>query len=238
MLRLINIEAYYDSLQALHGVSLHVGEGEIVALIGANGAGKTTLLNTIAGLLPTPYGRILFYNQDISTLTTPKRVSLGISLVPEGRDLFSDMSVEENLLLGADGMRKRLSPTSVEEKFQMVFQLFPVLFDRRGQIARTLSGGEQQMLAIARALMASPKLLLLDEPSTGLAPMLVREMFHKIAELKRAGTTILLAEQNVKMALNLADRGYVLETGRIVLQGTRAELLANRRVQQAYLGRD
>ncbi|RKY64437.1 MAG: ABC transporter ATP-binding protein [Candidatus Latescibacterota bacterium] len=238
MLRLINIEAYYDSLQALHGVSLHVGEGEIVALIGANGAGKTTLLNTIAGLLPTPYGRILFYNQDISTLTTPKRVSLGISLVPEGRDLFSDMSVEENLLLGADGMRKRLSPTSVEEKFQMVFQLFPVLFDRRGQIARTLSGGEQQMLAIARALMGSPKLLLLDEPSTGLAPMLVREMFHKIAELKRAGTTILLAEQNVKMALNLADRGYVLETGRIVLQGTRAELLANRRVQQAYLGRD
>ncbi len=238
MLRLINIEAYYDSLQALHGVSLHVGEGEIVALIGANGAGKTTLLKTIAGLLPTPYGRILFYNQDISTLTTPKRVSLGISLVPESRDLFSDMSVEENLLLGADGMRKRLSPTSVEEKFQMVFQLFPVLFDRRGQIARTLSGGEQQMLAIARALMASPKLLLLDEPSTGLAPMLVREMFHKIAELKRAGTTILLAEQNVKMALNLADRGYVLETGRIVLQGTRAELLANRRVQQAYLGRD
>lgn len=238
MLRLINIEAYYDSLQALHGVSLHVGEGEIVALIGANGAGKTTLLKTIAGLLPTPYGRILFYNQDISTLTTPKRVSLGISLVPEGRDLFSDMSVEENLLLGADGMRKRLSPTSVEEKFQMVFQLFPVLFDRRGQIARTLSGGEQQMLAIARALMGSPKLLLLDEPSTGLAPMLVREMFHKIAELKRAGTTILLAEQNVKMALNLADRGYVLETGRIVLQGTRAELLANRRVQQAYLGRD
>ncbi len=238
MLRLINIKAYYDSLQALHGVSLHVGEGEIVALIGANGAGKTTLLKTIAGLLPTAYGRMLFYDQDISRLTTPKRVSLGISLVPESRELFSDMSVEENLLLGADGMRKRLSPASVEEKFQMVFQLFPVLFDRRGQIARTLSGGEQQMLAIARALMASPKLLLLDEPSTGLAPMLVREMFHKIAELKRAGTTILLAEQNVKMALNLADRGYVLETGRIVLQGTRAELLANRRVQQAYLGRD
>jgi len=238
MLRLISIEAYYDSLQALHGVSIHVGEGEIVALIGANGAGKTTLLKTIAGLLPTPYGRILFHNQDISRLTTHKRVSLGISLVPEGRELFSDMSVEENLLLGADGMRKGLSPTSVEEKFQMVFQLFPVLFDRRGQIARTLSGGEQQMLAIARALMANPKLLLLDEPSTGLAPMLVREMFHKIAELKRAGTTILLAEQNVKMALNLADRGYVLETGRIVLQGTRAELLADRRVQQAYLGRD
>jgi branched-chain amino acid transport system ATP-binding protein len=206
-----------------------VAPGELVALVGANGAGKTTLLRAISGVQPTSGGQIRFDGQDLARLSARKRVQLGIVQVPEGRQVFGPMTVEDNLLLGAFA---RGTPGGLEP----VLAMFPVLADRRRQLAGTLSGGQQQMLAIARALMAAPKLLLLDEPSMGLAPRLVAEIFAQIADLKAKGTTILLVDQNARAALAIADRGYVMETGRVVLAGAAAELLRDSQVRQAYLG--
>jgi len=235
MLKVINLSTYYGVIRALNGISLHVDEGEIVTLIGANGAGKTTILKTIAGLLRPREGRILLHDKSIVGLTPAGIVSRGISLVPEGRELFGDMTVQDNLFLGA--YQRGKGQRELEGDFEDVFSMFPTLLERKKQRAKTLSGGEQQMLAIGRALMAQPKLLLLDEPSTGLAPLLVKEIFEKIVKLRESGTTMLLIEQNAKMALDIADRGYVLENGRITVQGTREQLVENERVKQAYLGR-
>jgi len=235
MLKVINLSTYYGAIRALNSISLHIDEGEIVTLIGANGAGKTTILKTIAGLLRPREGRILLRDKSIIGLPPAGIVSRGISLVPEGRELFGDMTVQDNLFLGA--YQRGKSQRELEGDFEDVFRMFPTLLERRRQRAKTLSGGEQQMLAIGRALMAQPKLLLLDEPSTGLAPLLVKEIFDKIVKLRESGTTILLIEQNAKMALDIADRGYVLENGRITVQGTREQLVENERVKQAYLGR-
>ena len=234
MLKVINLSTYYGAIRALNSISLHVDEGEIVTLIGANGAGKTTILRTIAGLTRPKEGRILLYDKNISTLSPARIVSRGISLVPEDRELFGDMTVQDNLFLGA--YQRGKSQKDLKDDFDNIFSIFPVLSERRNQRAKTLSGGEQQMLAIGRALMAQPKLLLLDEPSTGLAPLLVKEIFGKIIQLRQSGATILLIEQNAKMALDIADRGYVLENGKITLQGNRSELAENERVKQAYLG--
>jgi branched-chain amino acid transport system ATP-binding protein len=234
MLKVINLSTYYGAIRALNSVSLHVDEGEIVTLIGANGAGKTTILRTIAGLTRPKEGRILLYDKNISTLSPARIVSRGISLVPEDRELFGDMTVQDNLFMGAYQRGKRQK--DLKDDFDNIFSIFPVLSERRNQRAKTLSGGEQQMLAIGRALMAQPKLLLLDEPSTGLAPLLVKEIFSKIIQLRQSGATILLIEQNAKMALDIADRGYVLENGKITLQGTRDELAENEKVKRAYLG--
>lgn len=234
MLKIINLSTYYGAIRALTSVSLHVNEGEIVTLIGANGAGKTTILKTIAGILQPEEGRILLNDKNITGFAPSGIVSRGISLVPEGRELFGDMTVLDNLFLGAYQRGKKQK--ELREDFESIFDIFPVLSERREQRSKTLSGGEQQMLAIGRALMAHPKLLLLDEPSTGLAPLLVKEIFDKIVELRSSGTTILLVEQNAKKALDIADRGYVLENGKITLQGTRAQLIENEKVKQAYLG--
>jgi len=234
MLKVINLSTYYGAIRALNSVSLHVDEGEIVTLIGANGAGKTTILRTIAGLTRPREGRILLYDKTISNLSPARIVSRGISLVPEDRELFGDMTVQDNLFLGA--YQRGKNQKDLKDDFDNIFSIFPVLSERRNQRAKTLSGGEQQMLAIGRALMAQPKLLLLDEPSTGLAPLLVKEIFSKIIQLRQSGATILLIEQNAKMALDIADRGYVLENGKITLQGTRDELAENEKVKQAYLG--
>ena len=219
----------YGRIPALAGVDLRVAPGEFVALVGANGAGKTTLLRTISGVQPASNGSIIFDGKDLARLSARKRVQLGIVQVPEGRQVFGPMTVEDNLLLGAfaRGPREGLEP---------VLAMFPALAERRRQLAGTLSGGQQQMLAIARALMAQPRLLLLDEPSMGLAPRLVAEIFAQITLLKAQGTTILLVDQNARAALAIADRGYVMETGRIVLHGLAADLLRDPQVQQAYLG--
>jgi branched-chain amino acid transport system ATP-binding protein len=240
MLTIKNINTYYGKIHALKNVSLHLGEGEIVALIGANGAGKTTLLNSLSGVVPPKSGQISFAGSPIGNLSSCKIVELGISQVPEGRQVFKPLSVEDNLLLGAYSQyRKRGGRKEAKESIEMVYALFPILLERRKQLAGTLSGGEQQMLAIGRALMATPKLLLLDEPSMGLAPLVVQEIFRVIEHLSREKrTTILLVEQNARAALKMADRGYVLETGRVILQGSAAELLENKDVQRAYLGRD
>jgi len=234
MLKVINLSTYYGAIRALNSVSLHIDDGEIVTLIGANGAGKTTILKTIAGLLKPREGRILLSDKTIVGLSPANVVSKGISLVPEGRELFGDMTVQDNLFLGA--YQRGKGQRELEGDFEDIFSIFPVLSERRKQRAKTLSGGEQQMLAIGRALIAQPKLLLLDEPSTGLAPLLVKEIFGKIVKLRESGTTVLLIEQNAKMALDIADRGYVLENGRITVQGTREQLIENERVKQAYLG--
>ena len=236
MIRLANISTFYGKIQALKNVSLHVEDREIVVLIGANGAGKTTLLKTILGLLPSRTGTIIFSNKKIETWPTSRIVSFGISMVPEGRQVFGTLSVMDNLILGAY-QRIIRSDNDIQEDLASVFDAFPVLQERKNQAAGTLSGGEQQMLAIARALMAAPKLLLLDEPSMGLSPLMVKEIFNTIEQLRKDGTTILLVEQNARMALSIADRGYVLETGKIVLQGSREELLENREIQRAYLGK-
>ncbi|KAF6510700.1 ABC transporter ATP-binding protein [Geobacillus sp. FSL K6-0789] len=233
MLKVEAIDVFYGNIHALKGVSLEVNKGEIVTLIGANGAGKTTLLKTISGLLKPKSGDIVYEGASIAGKATQTIVKQGISHVPEGRRVFANMTVEENLELGAF-LRK--DKDGIQQDFAKVFQLFPRLEERRKQLAGTLSGGEQQMLAIGRALMARPKLLLLDEPSMGLAPLLVKTIFRIIQEINESGTTILLVEQNAHMALSIADRAYVIESGRVVLSGAASELQASEQVKQAYLG--
>ena len=240
MLRLKNINTYYGKVHALKNISLHLGEGEIVTLIGANGAGKTTILNTISGVTPAAAGEIVFRKEMITALAPDKVVQLGISQVPEGRQVFKPLSVEDNLQLGAYlRYRSREGKSTINSDMDKIFSLFPRLEERRKQLAGTMSGGEQQMLAIGRALMANPKMLLLDEPSMGLAPLVVQEIFRVLERLRQEnGTTILLVEQNAKAALKLADRGYVLETGKVILEGPADELLENAEVKRAYLGKD
>jgi len=234
MLTLDNVHMSYGAIQALKGVSLHVGAGEVVALIGANGAGKSTLLKGIVGLEPVAQGRILLHGQPAHEVAAHLRVGLGLALCPEGRGVFSDQTVRENLLLGA--YLQRGDTALVQQRLEQQFERFPRLRERQNQMAGTLSGGEQQMLAIARALMSEPRLLLLDEPSLGLAPLIIADIFRTIRSLRDAGLTILLVEQMARQALAVADRAYVLETGRITLQGTGVELLNDPAVRAAYLG--
>ena len=235
LLEVNDIHTYYGAIQALHGVSLHVDEGEIVTLIGANGAGKSTLLNTICGLLRPRHGTIYLEGQPIHELPPHEIVMRGVAQSPEGRHVFGRLNVVENLEMGAFA---RTDKAGIKRDKERVFTLFPRLKERSGQVAGTLSGGEQQMLAIGRAVMASPRLLLLDEPSMGLAPLLVETIFDTIREINAQGTTILLVEQNALMALSIAKRGYVLETGEIVLQDSASELEKNEMVRKAYLGED
>ena len=232
LLEVRNINVYYGNIHALKDISFEVREGEIVTLIGANGAGKSTTLKTISGLMRTKTGEIVFDGRDIRTTAPNKVVSLGLAHVPEGRRVFAQMTVEENLEMGAFTRPKAGIAASLAD----VYRRFPRLDERRRQVAGTLSGGEQQMLAMGRALMSRPRLLLLDEPSMGLAPILVEQIFGIIRELHAAGTTVLLVEQNARMALSVADRGYVLETGRLVLEDTGANLLSNPEVRKASLG--
>jgi len=238
MLKLRNINAGYGSLNVLRRVSLHVKPGEIVTILGANGAGKTTLLKSIMGLLRVQSGEILFNGRNIDHVPTEQIVCSGCSLVPEGRQVFAAMPVKENLLLGAYVQYRRGNKYDVERDLEHVYGFFPVLRQREQQLAGTLSGGEQQMLAMGRALMARPSLIMLDEPSMGLAPLMVKEIFNIIVRIREEGNTVLLVEQNARSALKIANRGYVLETGRIILEGEADDLLANPDVQRAYLGRD
>jgi branched-chain amino acid transport system ATP-binding protein len=238
MLRIRNLKCYYGRIQAINGVSLSVRAGELIALIGANGAGKSTLLQAICGLLPSWLGDIQFEKGSLKGLTPPHIVQRGISMVPEGRMIFPPLSVLDNLRLGAYIRYRRGQRDVVEADLETIWVLFPILKERARQPAGTLSGGEQQMLAIARALMARPKLLLLDEPSMGLAPLLVQRILETLVQLRDQGLTILLVEQNARAALQVADRGYVLETGRMVLEGSAADLLADQDLKRAYLGRD
>jgi branched-chain amino acid transport system ATP-binding protein len=233
LLQIQDVAVYYGGIQALKGVSLHLEVGELLAIVGANGAGKTTLLRTVSGVLRARSGSIRFDGRDVTRLPPHAIVGLGIAHSPEGRQLFGGLTVVENLRLGAV---QRSDRAAVEHDFEYVFELFPILRERRQQRAGTLSGGEQQMLAIGRALMARPRLLLLDEPSLGLAPLLVERIFDVIARLKSERVTLLLVEQNARMALEVADRAYVMETGRIKLTGSAAELAANPEVERAYLG--
>ena len=233
-----NLKSFYGRLQALKGISLHIKEGEIVALIGANGAGKTTLLNSIIGLVSSKEGEILFFNESITKYSPRQIIKLGISLVPEGRELFAPLTVMDNLILGAYHRYQKDGKAKIRADLKVIFGRFPILKERRKQPAGTLSGGEQQMLAIGRALMAKPGLLLMDEPSTGLAPVVGKEVFHIISELRERGTTIFLVEQNARAALKVANRAYVMETGRIVAQGSPDELLSDREVKRAYLGKE
>jgi len=237
MLKVKNLEAGYGKLRVLKRISMHVDPGEIVTIIGANGAGKTTLLHTITGLVKIGTGEIVFKNNNLQKISAEKIVAAGCSLVPEGRQVFSTMTVHENLILGGYVQAKR-DRNSIEHEMGRVFELFPVLKEREKQLAGTLSGGEQQMLAMGRALMAKPSLIMMDEPSTGLAPLIVKSIFQVILRLRDEGNTVLLIEQNAKAALGIADRGYVLETGKIILQGAADDLLQNRDVQRAYLGRE
>ena len=233
MLALGNISVSYGSIRALRGVNLRVEQGEIVALLGSNGAGKTTCLLAISGVLHPHQGTITYEGKDITRLSPFEIVNRGISQSPEGRHIFSRLSVGENLMLGA-GLRK--DRAAIERDREWVFSLFPVLEERIGQTAGTLSGGEQQMVAMGRALMSHPRLLLLDEPSLGLAPMMVRTIFEVIAKVREEGGTILVVEQNARQALEVADRGYVLETGQVLLEGTSTELRSDEGVEKAYLG--
>ena len=233
MLTVENINVYYGVIHALKDISFQVNEGEIVALIGANGAGKTTTLQTVSGMLSAKSGSIRFQDQEISRMPEHKIVKQGISHVPEGRRMFSNLTVLENLKIGA---YLRKDTRKIQEDIEYIYTLFPRLKERYKQMAGTLSGGEQQMLAMGRALMSHPKLLMLDEPSMGLAPILVEQIFEIIQNLHKAGTTILLVEQNAQAALSVADRGYVLETGKIVTTGTGAELLSSPAIKKAYLG--
>jgi branched-chain amino acid transport system ATP-binding protein len=238
MLKIRSLESGYGKLRVLKSVSLHVNQGEIVGIIGGNGAGKTTLLNTITGVVRAWSGEILFNGKPMSGIPAHKVVSLGCVLIPEGRQIFAPMSVEENLILGAYTQLRRRAGTAVHDELQRVYELFPILQQRNHQLAGTLSGGEQQMLAIGRALMAKPAFIMLDEPSMGLAPLIVKDILTIISKLRDAGSTILIVEQNSKAVLNIADRGYVMETGSIVLEGTAQELLNNTDVQRAYLGKE
>ena len=235
MLSVTDINVYYGAIHALKGISFHVEEGEIVSLIGANGAGKTTAMHTVSGLLRSRTGDIAFMGESIAKTEPHKIVRMGLAQVPEGRRVFASMTVEENLEMGAF-IRSGKDKAGMDEDLEMVYTRFPRLKERRRQQAGTLSGGEQQMLAIGRALMSRPKMLLLDEPSMGLSPILVQEIFDCIQEVKKGGTTVLLVEQNAKMALSISDRAYVLETGTNFLEGAAADLLDNEQVRRAYLG--
>jgi branched-chain amino acid transport system ATP-binding protein len=237
MLKVRNLEAVYGKLRVLKRISMHVDPGEIVTILGANGAGKTTLLHTITGLVKIGSGEIVFKDKNLQKVSPEKIVALGCSLVPEGRQVFSTMTVEENLILGGYVLAKKKNG-KVDQEIARIYELFPVLKEREKQLAGTLSGGEQQMLAMGRALMAKPSLIMMDEPSTGLAPLIVKSIFQVIIRLREEGNTVLLVEQNAKAALSIADRGYVLETGKIILQGAAEDLLQNRDVQRAYLGRE
>lgn len=233
MLKVQDVNVYYGNIQALKGVSMEINHGEIVTLIGANGAGKSTLLKTISGLIKPKKGEVQYEGQSIGGKAAQSIVKLGISHVPEGRRVFANMSVEENLQLGAF-LRK--DKEGIKQEMKRVYELFPRLLERQKQLSGTLSGGEQQMLAMGRALMAKPKLLLLDEPSMGLAPLLVKQILNIIEEINKAGTTVLLVEQNANLALSIANRAYVVETGRIVLSGKASELTASEEIKNAYLG--
>ncbi len=235
MLELTAIETFYGNIQALKGVSLKVAQGEIVTLIGANGAGKSTTLMSISGVVHPRKGSITFLGEDITASSTERIVSMGITQVPEGRMIFPRLTVRENLLMGA---YLRKDKAGIREDEDHAYALFPVLRERRSQMGGTLSGGEQQMLAIGRALMARPKLLLLDEPSLGLAPLVVENIFEIIVQINKDGVTVMLVEQNAQMALQIAHRGYVLETGHVTLEGPGKELLSNPKVRSAYLGLD
>ncbi len=232
MLKVENLNVYYGSINAIKGISFEVNQGEIVTMIGANGAGKSTTMNTVAGLLKPRSGSIVFEDKDITHMPASKVVSLGLALCPEGRRVFQQMSVRENLEMG--GYTRQAS--EIAPSLEQVFELFPRLKERQRQIAGTLSGGEQQMLAMGRAMMSKPKLLMLDEPSMGLAPLLVEQIFDIILSLNKAGTTILLVEQNAQMALSIADRAYVLETGNIFKEGSADMLMHDDAVRKAYLG--
>jgi len=236
MLKVENLRACYESISALKGVSIGVPKGEIVSIIGANGAGKSTLLKAISGLIRTKEGRILYKDMSIDRLSPDRITSLGISHVPEGRQIFVHLTVQDNLNLGAYLYFKRCNRREIESRLETVFALFPILKRRATQIAGTLSGGEQQMLSIGRALMGQPDLLLLDEPSMGLAPLIVREIFSVVRHLNQRGTTVLLIEQNARAALHIAHYAYVLATGEIVLEGPAGDLLNNPSVKTAYLG--
>lgn len=233
MLRVENLHVHYGGIHALKGISLEVPEGKIITLIGANGAGKSTTLRTICGLVEKSDGKIFYRDRDISSLDTRERTMEGLVMVPEGRRIFPNLTVYENLQLGSF---MRTDEAGINKDLQWVYELFPILEERREQKAGTLSGGEQQMLAVGRALMSRPKLLLMDEPSLGLAPLLVKEIFEIIEEIKNQGTTILLIEQNAYAALNIADYAYVLETGKISMKGPGRDLLNNDEVRKAYLG--
>ena len=236
MLKVQSVSTYYGSLRVLHGVSLHVNEGEAVALIGANGAGKSTLMKSITGLLPPRKGRTLLFDEEITKMSPARIIRRGVALAPEGRKLFATLTVQDNLVLGAYH-RYSSDRTQIDADLERIFGIFPRLKERRRQMAGTLSGGEQQMVAIGRALMARPKLLLLDEPSMGLAPTVIEEIFAVLGALRKQGLTLLLVEQNVRLAFAMAARAYVLETGRVVLQGPVDELMANKEIKRAYLGK-
>ncbi len=233
MLEVHNLHACYDEMTALWGVDLKIQTGELVAVIGPNGAGKSTLINAISGMVTTPEGRIRWGNQDLQRTGAEARVRAGIVQCPEGRKLFPEMTVEENLLMGAYTRKER---STVKSSLEEIYEQFPILKERRLQIASTMSGGQQQMVAIGRALMAQPKLLMLDEPSLGLAPIVVNEVFELLQRIHKAGLTILLVEQNVHQTLEIADRAYVLENGKIALEGTGQEVLHNPHMKAAYLG--
>lgn len=233
MLEVRDLQVYYGMIHAIKGISFDVNQGEVIALIGANGAGKTTTLHTITGLLAPKSGSVLFEGKDITKVPAHKIVSMGMAHVPEGRRVFAELSVYENLKLGA---YTRKDKKEIEETLARVYKSFPRLEERKNQLAGTLSGGEQQMLAMGRALMSKPKIILMDEPSMGLSPILVEEIFHIIREISASGTTVLLVEQNAKKALAIADRAYVLETGNIVLSGDAKEMMNNDSIKKAYLG--
>jgi branched-chain amino acid transport system ATP-binding protein len=236
VLRVRNLDVAYGPVAALRRVSLHVNQGEVATIIGANGAGKTTLLRCLAGLTPARGGEVLFRGDPVLGFRPERMVALGCSLVPEGRQVFAALPVRENLLIGGSVRVRRGLRREVDEDLERIYRLFPRLQERERQLAGTLSGGEQQMLAIGRALMARPALVMLDEPSMGLAPLVVKDILSTVLRIAAGGTTVLLVEQNARSALRVARRGYVLENGRVVLEGTSAELLANRDVQRAYLG--
>lgn len=233
MLEVKDLQVYYGMIEAIKGVSFHVEEGEVIALIGANGAGKTTILHTVSGLLSPQKGSVVFEGTDITKVPGHKIVSMGMAHVPEGRRVFAQLTVLQNLKMGA---YTRKDKQEIEETLQMVFKRFPRLEERQNQLAGTLSGGEQQMLAMGRALMSHPKIILMDEPSMGLSPIFVNEIFEIIKEVSKSGTTVLLVEQNAKKALSIADRAYVLETGNIVLEGKASDLLNDDSIKKAYLG--
>ena len=233
LLTVKDLEVYYGMIQAIKGISFDVNEGEVIALIGANGAGKTTILHTITGLVNAKHGSIEYEGRELTKIPAHKIVSLGMAHVPEGRRIFAELTVLENLKMGAF---TRKDPKEIEESIQMVYRRFPRLEERKNQIGGTLSGGEQQMLAIGRALMSKPKIILMDEPSMGLSPLFVSEIFSIIKEISASGTTVLLVEQNAKKALAIANRAYVLETGNIVLSGDAKEMMNNDSIKKAYLG--
>ena len=238
MLRIRNLESGYGKLRVLKGISLHVSPGEIVIIIGANGAGKTTLLKTVSGVLRARAGTVHFRDRSIGSAGMEEIVAGGCVLVPEGRQLFNTLSIKDNLTLGAYLVARTGKRREVKQRLDEIYELFPLLYERQEQLAGTLSGGEQQMVAIGRALMSGPRLIMMDEPSMGLAPLIVEKIFSTIAALPKLGKTVLLVEQNARASLDIADRGYVLETGQIVLSGTSQELLDNHDVQRAYLGKD